>query len=143
MHNAWVTTSFLKRLLLSAWVLAAVNLPGCKELDQQVPHAVFDVGLPKALEANPGPARDLGIVVVVSLSGKGGGDWTVDLHKPEVRKGVATKADLRLHMSVTDFALATRAQLDIPAALKSKRVVVEGNVELLSSFFRLLGGGGK
>lgn len=125
----------------AALVCVLAGAGGCKELDQQVPHAVFEVALPKALEANPGPARDLGVVVQVSLSGKGGGDWTVDLRKPTVRKGVAQKADLRVHMSVEDFAKASRAQLDIPDAIRSKRVVVEGSVDLLMSFFRLLGGG--
>lgn len=116
---------------------------GCKEVDRQLPSAIFDVALPEALKVDPEPARRLGILVEVRLTGDGGGEWTVDLKKPEVRKGGSKRADLRVRSSVADFARLMRMELSPSTAMKDGRLSVEGNVQLLEAFFQLLVGGGK
>lgn len=121
-------------------MLAALLVSSCNQLDQQVPTAIFDVALPQLMKADPGPAHKIGAVFHIKLTGKGGGDWNVDFKNAQVKHGKPKRPDLRIRMSVKDFAKMTRGELDVQKAIKDERIIVEGNAELVMSFARLVAG---
>jgi len=94
--------------------------------------AFFGDVLPKILKAAEPTAKNLGGVYVFKLSGKGGGDWTVDLPALEVRQGAAKKANLTLTMPADDFDGLLSGRLDVAKAVDAGRIDFDGDLGRLS-----------
>jgi hypothetical protein len=73
-----------------------------------------------------------------AVEGRGGGSWTLDLSKRSVTSGPNTDAATRLNMTAEAFAALLAGKLDANAAFNDGSVRVDGAVELLVEFCRLL-----
>ena len=100
---------------------------------------LFGKALPDLLEANPELAKDFDAVLFFSITGAGGGDWTLDLvsNPPSCRAGQHGSPDLTVEISHTDF----QAMLDKPSTGMSMffegKLKVTGNQDLFPKLAKL------
>jgi putative sterol carrier protein len=104
------------------------------------PAQVLEQALPRALKTSFKQARSIGATYLVSLSGEKGGDWTIDLKKVEVRRGIPPQPDVILKMSAVDFMAMTRGRLDVAEATRAERIHIAGNPELIVNLGHLIAG---
>ncbi len=88
---------------------------------------VVEEELPGQLEANEAAARKLGARVHLDVSGKGGGQWTVNLASKSgfVNPGHLGKADLSVSCDGPTFLRLVDGKLDAPTAVFMGALVIE------------------
>jgi hypothetical protein len=86
---------------------------------------------PRLINARKRAVTKLGGRFGFSLSGEGGGDWTVSFDEAKVLEGAAD-VDVRVAMAGSDFILLLKGTLDIEKALDEGRIELEGAVEKLA-----------
>jgi putative sterol carrier protein len=98
----------------------------------------FDKYLPKILGQQKPAADLLTASLVCKISGKNGGEWTVDLKSNKIQKGTKTPADAVLEMGGKEFAGLTTGKLDIEKAFGDGKVKFQGNPGVLQRFAVML-----
>lgn len=96
---------------------------------------IFEVMLPKKLEANPMLLSSLGLKnesVRLLLEGAGGGDWAVVFGADgscSVKKNHSSAA-CTINMSGENFSKLLAGQLNVPMALMTRKIKVSGDKAL-------------
>ncbi|MBI3180147.1 MAG: SCP2 sterol-binding domain-containing protein [Deltaproteobacteria bacterium] len=98
----------------------------------------FNEHLPLIVKAQPDLARRVNASLVFKVSGKNGGEWTVDLTKQKVNKGAKYPADLIMEMGSGDFEALLTGKLDAGQAMQNGKIEVKGRIEVLRAFAALL-----
>ena len=90
------------------------------------PRDYFEVVLPTILRWKGAAATALGVNVLFSVTGRGGGIWTVRLRPPvaAVVSGDEWKWDLKVEITVAEMSNILAGTFD------ARRALAEGNVEL-------------
>jgi putative sterol carrier protein len=88
---------------------------------------------PKILEANKEACAKLGGYYGFQIFGEGGGNWTLDYTKSEVRDSLDEKLDLYLEMDAADFLGLMKGTLDIEASAKEGKIRFEGDPRLFNN----------
>lgn len=100
----------------------------------------FEERLPQAVARQPQRARELAGIFVITVSGDGGGTWTIDGKNdpPAVSAGVSAGADCTLALAADDFlALLKEPHLGMQLFFQG-RLTVEGNPLLATRLQDLL-----
>lgn len=102
------------------------------------PAVFFEEIVPKLLAAQAD--RKQSGVYVVKLGGAGGGAWTLDLASGTVAPGEKVKKpDFTLEMPAQDFLAMMRGTLDVRAAIRDRRLKIQGDPSRLAVLAMLLG----
>lgn len=102
------------------------------------PNEWFEKHLPMILGQQPPVGDLLTASIVCKISGKNGGEWTVDLKSNQIQQGQKTPADAILEMRSTDFAALAMGKLDVEAAYGKGTVKFQGNPGVLHRFAIML-----
>ena len=106
-----------------------VDPVGCQEF--------FDKIVPVALEHQKDLATQLGGRLAFQLFGEDGGEWTVDLTSPEIKRGAEDDVDLYLEMSAPDFTSMIAGTLDVEGAADGGRIRFNGDIGHLANLIAL------
>ena len=94
---------------------------------------IFDTLLPKKLEANPSLFAALGVKnegVRLELDGAQGGDWTIAFDATgacRVQKNASGGAACHIQMSDENFEKLLAGKLNVPMALMTRKIKVNGD----------------
>ncbi|MDF1562696.1 MAG: SCP2 sterol-binding domain-containing protein [Deltaproteobacteria bacterium] len=90
----------------------------------------FDEILPAKLSAHPELAEKVGAIYQFKITGEGGGDWTVDLVKNEVREGDDADAKCTVTVADADFLKVIDGSLNAQMAFMSGKLKIGGDLSL-------------
>jgi hypothetical protein len=97
------------------------------------PAAFFQDVCPKVLAVHAATCERLGGSYAFSLTGDGGGSWTLDYDARVVHDGALAKAGVELAMSARDFGLWLKGALDVKDAARTERIKIRGDQKLLKN----------
>lgn len=95
------------------------------------PAAFFQDLCPKVLAVHAHTCERIGGSYAFSLSGDGGGAWTLDYDARVVHDGALAKAGVEITMTTRDFSLWLKGALDVADAARSERIRIRGDRKLL------------
>jgi len=99
-------------------------------LEAATPKEFFENLLPKRFDASKAGGVD--VIVQISITGTGGGDWTVIIkdQKLEVCKGVHPEPTLSLKMAEKDYLDLVNHKISAEKAFFTGKVKFKGNIAL-------------
>ena len=83
----------------------------------------------KNITANPDKAKEIDAIYQFKLSGDDGGDWVIDLTKPEVRAGTC-EAQCTVTMEATDFVDMVNGDVQGQQLFMMGKLMIEGDMGL-------------
>ncbi len=100
----------------------------------------FEDVVPQRIVSNPQAALSIGAIYQFDISGDGGGTWTLDFTKPEVRDGSDGSAQCNVNMGSDDFLALVNGSLDPMQAFMMGKLQVSGDMALAMKLQGVLGG---
>ncbi len=99
----------------------------------------FGENLPKKIAANEDKAKAIGAVFLFTVTGDGGGIWTVDLkNSPGVREGDDGSSECAIEVSAPDWELMSENPSSAMQLYFSGKLKVSGNMMLATKFQKIL-----
>ncbi len=105
---------------------------------EHTPKQIFEEFLPTILDKQKEMAAQIAAVYRVTITGDGGGEWTINLRDQTVKTGNTEPADLALTLAAADFQAILQGKLDAEEAMASNKLGIEGRPQLLASLAALL-----
>jgi putative sterol carrier protein len=103
---------------------------------------IFDVELPKRLQAKPEIAKDINAVVHFEITGEGGGMWTIDATKAEgwITEGKNGDSKMTVYCAAPDFEKIVNKQMNAQmAAMGGKLKFKPMDMALAMKLAKLMG----
>jgi putative sterol carrier protein len=103
---------------------------------------ILEVEIPKRLAAKPELAKDINAVVHFTISGDGGGDWTLDCTKTEgwVSAGKNGESKMTIMAAAADFEKIINKQMNAQmAAIQGKLKFKPMDMGLAMKLAKLMG----
>ena len=84
----------------------------------------------KTISANADSAKEIGAVYQFNINGDGGGNWILDLTKPEVRSGQEESAECTVTMDAGDFVDMVKGDVQGQQLFMLGKLMIEGDMGL-------------
>ena len=103
------------------------------------PKKIFEERIKGQVMSDPARAKQINAVYQFNITGDGGGTWTVDLTKPEVKSGAADSPGCTITVGDKDFVDLVTGKLNGQMAFMAGKLKVSGNMGLAMKLGQVLG----
>jgi len=127
-------------VFLVNWIVCYVDIKNGRDYLMISPKEIIEKEIAKRLKTEPAKAKAINEIIEISITGDGGGIWTIDCTKDgvTVSEGTTGNAKLTLTMDAKDFVDMYNKKLTPQAAFLGGKVKVKGNIALALKLGSLL-----